>query len=323
MITRPGIYLDIAAADYHADPCPAPSFTQSIGKILLAKSPLHAWHAHPRLNPDYQHDDDTKFDIGNIAHKTLLGRGKEIVILDFDDWRTKAAKEAREEASATGKLAVLGKHAARADAMVRAAREQLDLRDLTHIFNPDVGNSEVVMVWQQGPIWLRQMLDWLSSENLTYRTMADFKTTAESAAPDALARKMVSDGWHIQAAMAERGLDALDPQTGGRRQYLFVVQEDTKPYALSVVEIGEGPLTLGRKLVDQAADIWAACMKAGRWPGYPLDINIPQIPGWYETHVLEREVAHEEWRKHPAYQETVRKIREARKPQPDDLIMGG
>jgi hypothetical protein len=110
-------------------PCPAPSLTQSVAKILLEKSPLHAWHAHPRLNPDYQHDDATKFDIGNIAHKMLLGRGKEIVVLeDFDDWRTKAAKEAREEAAAAGKLAVLGKHAARADRMVNAAREQLELR---------------------------------------------------------------------------------------------------------------------------------------------------------------------------------------------------
>src|SRR4051812_46738879 len=98
-ITAPGIYLDVAANDYHADPCPAPSLTQSVAKILLAKSPLHAWHAHPRLNPDYQHNDDTKFDVGNIAHKMLLGRGKQIEVLEFDDWRTKAAKEAREKAA--------------------------------------------------------------------------------------------------------------------------------------------------------------------------------------------------------------------------------
>lgn len=308
-IEKPGVYLDCPAADYFLDPAPEPSFTQSIGKLILERSPLHAWHAHPRLNPDYQHDDDTKFDVGNVAHKMLLGRGKEIVVLDFDDWRTKAAKEAREEAAAAGKLAVLGKQAARADAMVRAAREQLDLRDLPHIFNPQVGNSEVVTAWQEGRIWMRQMLDWLSSPNLTHHTVADFKTTGESAAPDALARKMVADGWHIQAAMAERGLNVLDPQTAGRRCYLFVVQEDTKPYALSVVEIGEGALTLGRKLLDQAADIWAACMKANRWPGYPLDVEVPQIPGWYETQTLAREVAHHE--------------RKQREPQPSDLIMAG
>src|SRR4051812_33404504 len=161
MITTAGIYTDISAADYHADPCPTASLTQSIAKVLLAKSPLHAWHAHPRLNPDYQHDDATKFDVGNIAHKMLLGRGKEIVVIEgFDDWRTKAAKDQREEAAAAGKLAVLGKHAARADRMAIAAREQLELRGVGDLFGA-TGNSEVVIAWQEGKIWLRQMIDWL------------------------------------------------------------------------------------------------------------------------------------------------------------------
>jgi hypothetical protein len=57
-ISRPGIYLDVAANDYHADPCPAPSFTQSIAKVLLEKSPAHARLAHPRLCPPVAADDE-------------------------------------------------------------------------------------------------------------------------------------------------------------------------------------------------------------------------------------------------------------------------
>lgn len=104
---RPGIHLDIAAADYFADPCPSPSFTQSIGKLLIDRSPAHARLAHPRLNPDFDPDDATKYDIGNIAHRLLIGRGKELAVIEADDWRTKAAKEAREQAAAEGKLGVL------------------------------------------------------------------------------------------------------------------------------------------------------------------------------------------------------------------------
>lgn len=286
MISAPGIYTDIAAADYHADCCPAPSLTQSVAKILLDKSPLHAWHAHPRLNPDYQHDDDTKFDIGNIAHKMLLGRGKEIVVLeDFDDWRTKEAKLRREAAAEKGQIAVLGKHAARADKMVRAAREQLELRGLGNLFGAE-GDSEAVLAWQEGPIWLRQMIDWLSADRLIF---ADYKTTDESAAPAALARKMVNDGWHIQAAMGERGLDAVTG-TGPRRRYLFVVQEAKVPYALSVVEIGPDPLTMGRKMLDAAVNTWSRCMRTDRFPGYPLDISVPEFPGWAEQQWLDREI---------------------------------
>lgn len=294
-ITQPGIFLDVPTLDYFADPAPTASLTQSVAKILLAKSPLHAWYAHPRLNPDYRHKDDTFFDIGNIAHTLMIGRGKEIVVLEsFDDWRTKAAKEAREIAAASGKLAVLGKHYSKAEAMVRAAREQLTIRGLDLLFDSTLGNGEVVTAWKEGALWMRQMIDYLSGDA---RTFCDYKSTGESAAPHALSRKMVNDGWAIQAAMGERGLDVLDPKNAGRRRYLFVVQEDEKPYALTVAEIGEAAMTMGRKQLDMAVTIWRRCIENDRWPGYPTDIARPEYPGWAETEWLNREIAHDERRK--------------------------
>lgn len=292
MITAPGIYTDMTAAEYHADCCPAPSLTQSVAKILLERSPLHAWHAHPKLNPDYQHNDDTKFDIGNVAHKLLLGRGKEIVALDAPDWNAtgmgKGAKtklhEERDALRAAGKVAVLGKTVARADRMVKAAREQLELRGLGHLFG-EHGNGEVVVAWKEDGMWLRQMIDWLDSRRLIF---ADYKTTDESAAPAALARKMVNDGWHIQAAMAKRGLDIVDDPLD--RQYLFVVQEATVPYALSVVEINRDALAMGHKMLEYAATQWKICVGRNCWPGYPLDVTTPEFPGWAEQQWLDREI---------------------------------
>lgn len=289
-ITEPGIYAHMPPWDYFADPCPAPSLTQSVAKILLDRSPLHAWYAHPRLNPDFRPDDDTKYDLGNIAHKRLLGRGKDIVVLEFDDWRTKAAKEAREAAQAQGKLAVLGKHFARADRMVEAAIEQLALRGLDGLLSQDGGESECVLAWPEQDVWLRQMLDWLSHDRLTY---VDYKSTDFSVAPHKLGGVMMNAGWHIQAAMAERGLDVLHPQSAGRRRYLFVVQETDVPHALNVVEITEAPLTIGRKMIDHAVEQWRACLRADRWPGYPLEIIAPDMPGWAEQQWLTREIEHE------------------------------
>lgn len=283
-ITKPGIYTDMASADYFADPCPSPSLTQSVAKILLDKSPLHAWHAHPRLNPDYRHDDDRKFDVGNIAHALMIGRGKEICVLDFDDWRTKAAKDAREAAKPA--LAVLGKHYSLAARMVKAAREQLDSRGLGHLFRD--GDGEVVSAWQEGDVWLRQMIDWLTPDRLTF---ADYKTTGESAAGHELGRKMVVDGWPIQAAMGERGLNAIDPDNAGRRKYYFVCQEDETPYALNVVQISAGVMSLGRKRLEIAVQMWRRCFAANRWPGYPTEIVVPEFPGWAEQQWLDREIA--------------------------------
>ena len=74
-IEKPGLYLDVPVDDYFADPLPAPSLTQSIAKIILDHSPLHAWHAHPRLNPNFVRDDPTKFDIG-IGRRFFASNGR-------------------------------------------------------------------------------------------------------------------------------------------------------------------------------------------------------------------------------------------------------
>ncbi|WP_242401117.1 hypothetical protein [Acetobacter okinawensis] len=51
IITTPGIY-DLPEAQYHADPCPTPSLSNSVARILLDESPMHAHFSHPRLNPE-------------------------------------------------------------------------------------------------------------------------------------------------------------------------------------------------------------------------------------------------------------------------------
>lgn len=285
MTLQAGIHLDISSADYFADPAPQPSLTQSLAKIILQKSPLHAWYAHPRLNPDFRADDDTKYDVGSIAHTLMIGRGKELVVLeDFADWRTKDSKLAREAAAADGKLAVLAKHYALAEKMIRAARDQLDLRDEAHLFA--TGDGEVMTLWQEGPIWLRQLIDWLTPDRMT---IADYKTTDLCAAPDQIGRIGSNAGWHIQAAMSERGLDELHPESIGRRRYVFVVQETERPYQLNVVELPETWLTMGRKMLNFAIDRWKVCMKTDRFSGYPLHTITPEFPGYAETQWLNRE----------------------------------
>ena len=41
--------LDVTHEQYLADPCATPSLNQSTAHVMLTKSPLHAWHQHPRL----------------------------------------------------------------------------------------------------------------------------------------------------------------------------------------------------------------------------------------------------------------------------------
>lgn len=287
-ITTPGFYPAMSADDYHADPCPEPSLTQSIAKVLISKSPLHAWTAHPRLNPAFVRDEPTKFDVANVAHRLLLGRGGEIAVIEADDWRKKAAQEARDAALSCGRLPCLPEQYGRAAEMVYKAREQLSAAGLGEAFSREAGDGEMVIAWQDDDgFWQRAMIDWCSSDR---RLVLDYKTTIASAAPHAIPIKMATDGWCIQAAQHEAGLDALDPDGAGRRRHIFVCQEAAEPYALSIVEIPEGPLTIGRKQLAVGRAFWRQCLTSGEWPGYPSGVIRPEYPGYRESEWLNREM---------------------------------
>lgn len=287
MIERPGIYLDMPTSEYFADCCPAPSLTQSVAKLLLDRSPLHAYGAHPRLGGEVDRPEDyvSAQAIGNAAHKLFLGRGKEIVVIEAPDFRTKEARTTRDAVSAEGKVPILAKHYGRANAMVKRAREQLAPFGL-----PDPASlaqdTEVVIAWEEDGIWLRSMIDHLTPDRLT---VIDFKTSGMSCAPHGIGRMMNDAGWDVQAAMHERGLYRVDPEGAGRRRHLFIAQENEEPYALTVVQISEAVLTMGRKKLAVATDIWRRCIESDRWPGYPAEIVVPELPAWAESAWLDRE----------------------------------
>lgn len=291
-ITEPGIYRDFPTVDYFADPCPEPSFSQSIGKLIIDQSPMHAKLAHPRLTSPSEGEDEEAEKyvkaqaIGNAAHAMMLSRGNErLAIINETAFRSNDAKKARDDALMVGKVPVLLKHVETASGMVNAAWKQLAKHEAKDAFTKGAG--EVMLVWREGDIWFRQLVDWLHDD---LRTVDDFKTSAMLVAPHGIGRLMAAADWPLQAAMAERGLDALDPAGAGRRRFRFVAQENAEPFALTVAQIGEGALTMGRKRLQVAIELWGRCIRSGKWPGYINRVVVPDYPTWAETKWLEREV---------------------------------
>ncbi|HEY8751629.1 MAG TPA: PD-(D/E)XK nuclease-like domain-containing protein [Tepidisphaeraceae bacterium] len=292
-ITEPGIYKGMLSDDYFADCCPEPSLSQSVAKILIEQSPLHARQAHPRLAVPVEHEEEEageKYEkamaIGNAAHLIMMGRGKKLAIIDAQDFRAKVAQTDKAAAIQRGEEPILRKHYFTAHAMTLAANLQLaSIPGCEKAFKE--GDGEVVIANCEDGLWLRSMIDWITPD---LREVWDLKTSGMSASPYATGKMMASAGWHLQAAMHERILNAIDPEGAGRRKFRYVAQENEQPYALTVNEIGEAALTIGRKQIDYAVNMWRRCLECETWPAYPLRIIRPELPGWAETSWINREI---------------------------------
>ena len=96
-ITEPGIYPGITDTEYHADPVVGGSLTSTGARTLINRTPAHYRHEQKQGRPD-----KAAFDLGRAVHDALLGHGAPLHEVPADDWRTKAAKEARDWAREQG-----------------------------------------------------------------------------------------------------------------------------------------------------------------------------------------------------------------------------
>lgn len=282
-IDRAGAY-DLPADAYHADPCPEPSLSKSVAMLLLEKTPRHAWLVHPRLNPEHEREHKTAFDIGTVAHDLLLNGEGRFRVVEADDWRTKAAKEARDEAYAEGVTPLLAHQMQSVRSMVRSTRLQLDRHaQASEAFKH--GKAEQTLVWQEDGIWCRCRLDWLPSRGNLF---PDYKTTGDSANPEHWGtRQLFNLGGDLQAAWYRRGIKAaLGIEEA---HFWFVVQETAPPYALSVVAPTPAAIGMADRKVTEALRIWRWCLENDTWPGYPNHTAFVDPPAWQETRWLERE----------------------------------
>lgn len=267
---------DMPAAQYHADPCPDPSLSASVGALLVGRSPLHAWAAHPKLGNEPREDKDV-FDLGTAAHHMVLRQDfwrEQIAIVDADAWTTKAAREQRDDARASGLTPLLRKHYERLERMVAALEKHPQagraFRD---------GKPERSLFWkdEEAGIWMRCRPDWLPND--TAAPVPDYKTTTD-ARPETWDRRFCLDhGGLLRAAHYEAGMRACGFKVPA---LYYVVQEVTPPHAVTVrvVEPESEVMRIGRALLAKAKAMWAECLRKNEWPGYMPLIGTVAIPDW-------------------------------------------
>lgn len=271
---KPGIYT-MTAEEYHADPAESPSLSNGAICTLLDQTPLHAWLAHPRLNPDVKPDDGTKQqDLGQVLHGMLLEGVDRSTVVIADSWRTKKAQEERDLIVTAKRIPLLTHQHDQCVAMIEAAAGFLKQTPFARYFAGGEAKAEQTVIWKDDHhVWCRSRLDLLTDPR---HIVFDYKSTGLKS-PAEFIRKMPEHGYHTQSAFYRRGLSKLG-HPGAR--FLFLVQETEEPFMCYFVENDEGMDELANSRIRRALALWKQCTESGVWPGYSTDIYQAGPTAW-------------------------------------------
>ena len=260
------IRQDMPDAEYRRHP--ALSFSGA--KLLLPPGcpALYRW----RMDNPEQHK--PVFDFGKAAHREVLGKGQPVRYVDASSWQTKAARAERDEAYAAGEIPLLESDRGVIEGMVKALREH---PLASRLFDPERGTPEVSLFWQDEDtgVDLRGRLDWLPLPRSGRFIVPDYKTTA-CAHPSRFAKSANDYGYPMQHVFYSDGVRAcLDADDVS---FLFVAQEKTPPYLVSVIELDAEAVRVGREKLARAIRIFKACTDTNTWPGFPAEVEQVSLP---------------------------------------------
>lgn len=291
---RPAGVCTIPEEDYFAATY---ALSASGAKAILDCPARFRWmQDHPAVKKE--------FDFGSAAHLIVLGAGPEIQVIDaaclrqladtepdpktaklYADtaakgdpagWTTNAAKAARDQARAAGKIPLLAGDYRHVKAMAAAIQRH---PIAGRLFDPDAGLPEQSLFWHDDEhgIERRARLDWLPDPRGGPLDIPDYKTTTDCS-PDGCRKAIGSFGYHIPRtwycdAARACGLSE-DPA------FMFVFQEKTAPYFVNVVQLDDAAIASGRIACDAAMERYRDCLAAGSWPEYPLDIPELSVSPW-------------------------------------------
>lgn len=252
--------LDVTPDQYHE----LEHFSASLAKELRAKSPLHAKHRRGKKPSKL-------LDRGAVIHRLVLGKGRDYVPVDANDWRTKDAKAERDAIRAQGLTPVLQSDLTEYSEAAVKMRAELERRGIKLD-----GESEVAVEWTDGDVLCKSMFDhvWMKRG-----LILDLKVT-ENANPTSVERTAENLGYAIQAAAYMRALTKLRPELAGRVDFLFAFCEPEAPWAVNICRPDGAFRELGERRWDHAVAAWSACLKTNIWPAYGQGVNPLSPPAW-------------------------------------------
>jgi hypothetical protein len=278
-VTGPGVYGDMPFEQYLARP------ELSSTDLLKLVEDCPAMFKWDKANPA---PPKKEFDFGSVAHKLILGEGKQVKVLKdsrgapFEDMRSGAAREAKERAYANGQIPILQKDYAHATAMAwQVQHHPIAAGLLTE------GKPEQSAFWKdpRTQVDMRCRFDWLRERRDPRLIIVDYKTTSKGLGSFALERTIYEHGYHQRMAHYRDGAIVLG--LGDETTVINLIFQMTKPpYLVHVVQFTPEMIKLGRARNAAAVDTYLECTASGYWPAYDDVANVA-LPGWAEARDME------------------------------------
>lgn len=261
-ITAPGVY-DVAEDEYHAHP----ALSSSGARKLLPPSCPAIFHYERENGAGHKRE----FDLGHAAHRLVLGVGAELHVVDAENYQTKAAREDRDAAYARGEIPLLRHEFDTVQAMAVKLGQHPRAAEVF----AEGGVAEQSLFWTDADtgVQCRARLDYFTADRIV-----DYKTTTNVSLGH-IAKSIDNFGYHCQddwyrTAAVELGL--IEPDA----QFLFVFQCKTAPYLVTVVELDDIDVKIGRDRNQMAREIFRDCTESGVWPAYSDDIERVSLPAY-------------------------------------------
>jgi hypothetical protein len=277
---------------YLADPCEEPSLRSGDVQRLLTQTPRHFIANHPRLAPKPPRIDSDRMDLGSIVHKLVLGKGDDVRIGDYPDWRKKEAREFRDYARTQGCIPTLTKTFEKADLIAKATVEALEEQFGGWPF----GEAEQTFIWQEEVatpdgepmiVWMRTRPDVVA---FSRGLVLDLKTTEVVLTDDAVRRRNSEDDGRVlvQAALQLRGARAMRPDLELTHGHVWV--ETIPPFVPRVVYANTAHLEQADRRCMRGAERFAVLMQSDKPPaGWP-PARLGLAP-WQESEWAKQEIA--------------------------------
>lgn len=267
----PVVRDDLTAEEYHADK----TSVSSTGLRALLDPGCPAQFKYDRDNPQ---PPKREFDLGNAVHAAVLGKGTDIVEINYPDYKKADARTQRDAAYEDGLVPLLPKEKEQVDAMAAAIRRH---PDAGRLFAPGNGVAErsIFFTHPATGVRVRVRPDWLIVRP-EVTVVVDLKTTTD-ASPEACSKAIKSYSYHQQGALYIDGVyAAFDPPDV---RFFFAFQSKKAPYLVTVRELAGQDEEIGRARNERALRIYADCTARNEWPDWTGPVTeIPTIgmPTW-------------------------------------------